>query len=314
MVKYMKLEVFVENICKEIEVKMGPSIKVESNVVSKNNGVCLHGITIVPKGETVYPNLYIDDLYEEYKDQEMVDYSQVADRFIACYNNYKLDIPIAKDFFEEFDSIKSQIMCKLVNYERNTSYLEGRPYLRFHDLAIIFYYLFKDDQLEHASIFLQNEHFEKWNITISQLYEAALENTMREFPPYIETMEEKIRHIIEHKNKNCVEEDLDESYGEKIDFMYVLCNPADLNGAVGMLDFATLERFAKRINSSFYILPSSVHEVILVPAHTPEDKLRFLELVQEANEECVLPEDFLSNSVYYYDMDLSDILCFSAER
>ena len=66
-----------------------------------------------------------------------------------------------------------------------------------------------------------------------------------------------------------------------------------------------LEQVAKRFRGKFFILPSSIHELILVPDYG-EDVKGLKEIVSDVNDnsDAVTEEDFLSNSVYHYDAKL----------
>ena len=89
--------------------------------------------------------------------------------------------------------------------------------------------------------------------------------------------------------------------------MYVMTNEQQINGATVLLYDDVMKEFAHQMNSSFFILPSSIHELILVPAEEFEDPSCLSELVKEANYSIVSLGDILSDSVYYYDLEQDKI-------
>ena len=86
-------------------------------------------------------------------------------------------------------------------------------------------------------------------------------------------------------------------------YMFVLTNTKGMFGAVAMTCDVELECFAKRIGKGFYILPSSVHEVILVPENKEFCVEYFASMVREINETQMDPTEILSDSIYFYDKE-----------
>ncbi|MFI3200196.1 MAG: DUF5688 family protein [Eubacteriales bacterium] len=313
----MEFQEFKERLCEELKVQLGEDTTLTTTTVCKNNGIVLNGITISPPGTNIYPNIYIDDMYERCKElEDELDYTAIALDVLDCYENSLLGFQLERGFFETFASVKHNIVCKLVNYEANIEYLKEHPHKRFHDLAIIFYYLFEEKPLHHASIFLQQKHCEMWGIEVDTLYKIAIRNMRRLFVPRISTLEERIYGMLHvdsteyedsdtNRKKESCSYDTDQSSA-----MYILDNNSDVNGAVTLLSPSILKSFAKEMESDFYILPSSIHELILVPTKTSKDVEHYKSLVKSANEECVDEEDFLSNSVYYYSQKTNSVLCF----
>ena len=86
-------------------------------------------------------------------------------------------------------------------------------------------------------------------------------------------------------------------------YFYVMLIDNRIFGSSGMLATQMLMEFAGRLEADFYTLPCSVHELILVPVsiNVPPDYLR--EVVQKVNEASVLPEERLSDSVYYFSRE-----------
>lgn len=85
------------------------------------------------------------------------------------------------------------------------------------------------------------------------------------------------------------------------DILYVLTNSSRVNGAACILYDNLLKKFANDVHSDLYILPSSVHEVIIVPKKNAFDKSELADMVREVNEQGVSQDEILSDNVYEYN-------------
>ena len=83
--------------------------------------------------------------------------------------------------------------------------------------------------------------------------------------------------------------------------MYILTNETKLNGAACILYENVLYDFAQKLGEDLYILPSSVHEVILLPKLSVFEKDELVNMVREVNTEGVAAEEVLSDHVYEYN-------------
>ena len=149
---------------------------------------------------------------------------------------------------------------------------------------------------------------ESWNLTVKDLYQLAGVNTPRLFPPSIRTMEDVLQEVLEPMNESYPIYEEEEDITQEIPFhiesphsMYILSNSSGINGASALLYPQVIEKFSNSIKSNVYILPSSIHEVILVPFQEEIDKSQLTQMVNEVNETQVSKEEVLSSSVYYYD-------------
>lgn len=89
--------------------------------------------------------------------------------------------------------------------------------------------------------------------------------------------------------------------------LYVLTNESRLFGAAAIVDKKVLESFAKEHGSGFYIIPSSIHEVLLFLSEDLNVGERLAEMVHEVNSTEVSPEEVLSDHVYYFDRKTSEL-------
>ncbi len=259
--------------------------------ITKNNGVDYTGVIILLKDEYVAPNIYLDYYYMVYKQGKTLD-----DVLRMISEEYKVarGTMMKTDFDVCLDRLKENAIIKLVNYERNRSELEECPYIRYLDLAITFRFLVKLDDGGMASALVRNKDIAGWGINKEELYELALANTIRLFPARFRGMEEIIPDI----ETLCSEEDRRK--------LFVLTNNAGINGATSILYENVIRDFARDMGKSLFIMPSSVHEMVLICCDSAE-KESLKKLVKEVNKFIVSEVEFLSDNVYFYDLDTDKI-------
>lgn len=286
--------------------------KIKLEPVRKNNGVMLTGLIILRADEMVSPSMYLENYYYQYLNNKDFDLtlSKIRDDYIEAHEHMEqMDI--------KFDVVKENIIMKVVNFDSNKDILDSSPYIRKNDLALTFRVLVNRDYTGISSTQLTYSLMEKYNINLSkdELYELAKANTMKFFPPKIVEMSEMF------VNMGMDELDIP---NEKTS-LYVLTNDAGVNGATCMFYDNVFDEFATEFGD-FYIIPSSIHEVILVDKsyvhNSPEDRItkvqkkedinQFRMMIEEINENVVATEEILSNNLYEYDKDNREI--FLADR
>ena len=146
-------------------------------------------------------------------------------------------------------------------------------------------------------------HLRLWGISMNELLLAARENTPRLFPVHMIDMDEMIAQA-------GIPISLDESAIP----MYIMTNEQEVNGASVLLYDNVLESFALEKKTDFYILPGSIHEVILVPSNKIDDPSALFTMVSDANNTVVALGDILSDSVYYYNRRKNQIVPVGKER
>lgn len=305
---------FVNEITKKVRKNMGDEYSVNIYKVIKNNSLELDSLVVLEKGKNYAPNLYLEPYYESYLDGTPLE--EITDRLCDVYRQNTLPI-ISKDFHYSYDEMKPYIIYRLINYEKNKSLLCQVPHLKQLDLAITFHCLVRDDEEGIGTIRITNEHLKLWNASITELVSLAQNNTRRLFPASIRSMEEVMRGIFMEESKNNSSETVIDEQMEQLLIhntasnqtrMFILTNQKGINGASCMLYKDVLRKFADMVRSDFYILPSSIHEIILVPAGKNMNKEALSRMVQEVNCTQVAEEEVLSDRVYYFSREKDRIL------
>lgn len=296
----MNYEDFRKRIYQELNNVVQTDVSVEQKTVRKNNGGVLDAIVLHKLSEKVSPCLYLDYYYEQYK--QGVTVADIINEMLNVVNENKGEVEqqsLITSEISDFSKVNDLICYKLVNTKMNEALLKTVPHKKLLDLAIVYYVVCKMDEDGIGTILVENSFFEEWDCSLEELHEKAVENTMRIFPPQIRSMEEVIFGMMGREEE--VSESCDGSAR-----MYVASNSMNLHGAAIILYPNLLRDFfhgLKRKAKGLVILPSSIHEQIIIPytEHMEVDSLRAM--VKEINSTQVEKEEVLSDSVYVYSVN-----------
>ncbi len=300
----MGYEEFVAFIKEKVSQTVGKEGYVAVNKIMKNNGVELDGIVIMNTNRILSPTIYLNEFYEKY--QAGISTDNIVDEIISLHNENSCTLKIDPDFFKSFEKIKPYIAYKIVNYEQNKKLLEKVPYKNFLDLAIVFYLSLEMDNGENVSALIYNSHLETWGTDKATIYKIAKENTPKLLGCDFRNMKEILCEVFAEQMQDEEFADFIRDSDRQVP-MYILTNKKRTNGAIAMLYRNVLKEFANDIKKDLYILPSSVHEVIVIPKEEDMDSETLTKMVREVNQEEVSETEVLSDSVYIYDKENDEI-------
>lgn len=290
----MEYKEFVEYIKMNAGYIAGEGGNITINHVIKNNGCEMDGLVIMEKGKDIAPTIYLDSFYELYTNGENI--KNIIRQIEVIYEQNKNNVTFDVNILKHFDTIKDKIVYKVVNYRSNEKLLEQVPHKRILDLAVVFYCLLDNEYGRSATALIYNNNLKNWNVTIDDVYKAALKNT----PDLLHSKISSMAALFEKCGVNVDGEEVDLKDYVPSD-MYVLTNESKLNGAACILYENVLYDFAQKLGADMYILPSSVHEVILLPKLSMFEKDELVNMVKEVNTEGVAADEVLSDHVYEYN-------------
>ena len=290
----MEYKEFVEYIKMNAGYIAGEGGNITINHVIKNNGCEMDGLVIMEKGKDIAPTIYLDSFYELYTNGENI--KNIIRQIEVIYEQNKNNVTFDVNILNHFDTIKDKIVYKVVNYRSNEKLLEHVPHKRILDLAVVFYCLLDNEYGRSATALIYNNNLKNWNVTIDDVYKAALKNT----PDLLHSKISSMAALFEKCGVNVDGEEVDLKDYVPSD-MYVLTNESKLNGAACILYENVLYDFAQKLGADLYILPSSVHEVILLPKLSMFEKDELVNMVKEVNTEGVAADEVLSDHVYEYN-------------
>lgn len=292
----MNYEVFCEKMKQSLQNYYGEDAKVMMQPVKKNNGVVLIGITLFDDKSVMMPTMYLEPFYELYLEES--DFSDVVKTFVEKYESSKRE-SVDFSFFTDYEKVRPLLSYKLINYEMNQEYLEDIPYQRYLDLAIIFHGNVCNDIIGSGTVTIRNEHLEMWGISKERLYMDARENMPRLYPAEFMNMAQLLKQMYEDEEGIIVNELP----------MYVLTNRERIHGASSLLYRKQLEYIWDILQEDFYILPSSVHELIILPKTNGTDECYLSQMVSDINYHHVQQEEILSNHAYFYARGMKHPIC-----
>ena len=290
----MEYREFVEYIKMNAGYIAGEGGNITINHVIKNNGCEMDGLVIMEKGKDIAPTIYLDSLYELYTNGENI--KSIIRQIELIYEQNKNNVTFDVNILKHFDTIKDKIVYKVVNYRSNEKLLEQVPHKKILDLAVVFYCLLDNEYGRSATALIYNNNLKNWNVTIDDVYKAALKNT----PDLLHSKISSMAALFEKCGVNVDGDEVDLKDYVPSD-MYVLTNESKLNGAACILYENVLYDFAQKLGADLYILPSSVHEVILLPKLSMFEKDELVNMVKEVNTEGVAADEVLSDHVYEYN-------------
>lgn len=288
----MEFTSFKTLVREEVERRAGKKYRVRLNDVMKNNGVVLSGLTVMQEDSNISPTIYLNDYYEEYENGRAT-ISMVINDVMDVYNRNKVNRKLDMRYFLNYDRVKDQIVMKLINTEKNSALLSDVPHMDFLDLSIVFQVLVSHANIGGASVLIHNAHAKLWGVNCDELYKCALKNTPQLLPYEIKGISDVICEIMEMDKES-------KDFGEQIP-MYVLSNSRRIDGAACMIYPQLIEDFATAVGGNLYIIPSSVHELLLLPACAVDNGEELINIIKEVNETQLLTEEILSDSLYVYD-------------
>lgn len=287
---------FKQQIVSSLQKQLGTETRITIQDIVKNNDTHLDGLTILPENSCVCPTIYLNYYFQKYENGCPI--SEITGQMLAVYQENLPASSIDFSFFTDYTQVRSNIVFKLINYERNPELLSDVPHYRFLDLALVFYCLIETSPDGCASILIHNRHLSYWNITDDDLFALAQQNTPRLLAYELRDMTDVLRELCAAEPSVC-EDDASLSPAS----MYILTNRAKRNGSVCILYDNLLLNFANRLGCDLFILPSSIHEVLLIPANGQTETKDLSEVVREVNSCQLSREEILSDHVYYFSRE-----------
>ncbi|MDE6911658.1 MAG: hypothetical protein K2P44_14515 [Lachnospiraceae bacterium] len=302
----MEFTNFTTLVREEVEKRAGENYRVRLNDVRKNNGVILRGLTVMQDDSNISPTIYLNNYYEAYENGEATLVNVVNDVMDTYYRN-KVNQSVDMRYFMNYACVKDHIIYKLVNTEKNKELLEDIPHVEFLDLSVVFQCLVAKECFGTATILIHNAHMKLWNVPIRELFQAAKVNTQRIQGYEIKGINDAIYEIMQEQQEEFDLESCREEFTGSVP-MYVLSNKSRVEGAACMIYPDLIKDFAEALGSSLYIIPSSIHELLLLPVTSTDEREEIKNMIQEINDTQVKREEILSYSLYLFDKEKGKIV------
>lgn len=274
---------FAEEVVSEIPFHLSERVinpEVRTEPVLKENDQIYTALIIQEENVTNYPRIYLEDYYSSYRSGMSMD--EILEELSGRYEElaeYGKTLTKKAEVMKEPEEAKKLVTLRLVNKDRNEKLLEDRPHTDIGDLTCIY-----DVDLGYDSRIPITEKVQnQLGLSREELHGLAMENTPRIKPALIQTVGESLPFGI----------------GPGSDSMLVITNKEMIDGASVILYPGVAETIRDRLDGDFYILPSSVHELMAV--RKEDARLTALEsIVRDVNESAFFnnQQDILSDHVY----------------
>lgn len=291
----MKYEDFICFIQTKMQERMGEEVQIRIQQVVKNNNIILDGLCISEKDDTIAPTIYLNDYYHQYQEGRTI--PEILDTMQETYERNRKDLQFDPSFYADFSQVQSSLMCRVINREKNAELLKRVPWRSFLNLAVVVCCRFEDEMVGNGSILVCRNHLNGWNITEEELFRIARENTLRIQPEEFMSIGSILK-----KYQADINEDMEAQP------MFVLSNHSNYFGAVCIIFDSVLADIGQTLEDDFWVLPSSIHECVIVPASASVTGTELECLVREINEREVAAEEFLSDEIYFYHRALHKLI------
>lgn len=289
---------FEAEVLKRLLQTANCSNNVSIQTVDKNNDQKRRGIVIRSAGSKVSPVFYLDLMYEKYVEGMTLD--QIVEAVWQFYsedeNIRKIDI---NDFLD-WKRVKSRLFLRVISTDMNRVSLETAIHKDILDLSAVVYVKMDLPSGDgEAYVIARKEHLAIWQQSEETVYETALQNTRQENISFVSITNEISGMLSEEERELLFDDNLMAMESP----LFVLTNEAKLFGAVYMLLPEVMDQIVDEKGDDIYILPSSIHEILILKSSELNDLPRLQHMVQDINEMQVPMEQRLSNHVYRYSKE-----------
>ena len=292
----MKAEQNFENFTKAVEKKVkdrleGCDIGIE--MVLKNNGVMKTAIIIRKPDDNAEPCIYLEEYYKQFL-KEGVSIDSIVDHIVKIYDENKLGERLDVETLLQYPMVHTKIRGRLISTQRNTDMLQDVPHRGILDLSLV-YTIEVNTKCGVGSILINHSHLEIWGISEQELF-MQLQKNLEQEEGFFMNMDQFLIQVLGLSEEEMLRGSLPD--------IFIMSNKDKHYGAVELINKKALEKAVKTYEGSFYILPSSVHELLLLPASYDDMALETLaEMVRTINDTEVKKCDVLSSHIYLYNAE-----------
>ena len=204
----------------------------------------------------------------------------------------------------DFDKCKKNIGIKMINAKNNRTVKLTSPCRKMHDTLITYYIAVNADRNGIHSMHIDNTILDEWGISMTKLHEQAMKSNRNAFGISVMDIETAMNQVLNNESDNDVYDSVFSINVNSHESIYVATNAWKIFGASVILYNDILNEVADKLNDDLYILPSSIHEALLIGASNCSmdiGELKKMVIDTNANPLVMSKNDILSNNVYFYE-------------
>lgn len=268
-----------------------PEAKVRIQEVNKLQGESYVGISVQPEGATAAVTFNVSPAFERYQADPSQE-SAILNKIAADAKQVSSAIPTFEvSSITDYEKVKDHLVMQVVPAEPNKEMLENIPHKTVEDIAVVYRVDLPNSAGDAATTLVTNDLLKGYGVTLEQLHTDAVAAQIANHPPVLKNMSE----IMGEMTGGMM--DMPESP------MWVATIEGGVQGASVVQIPEFLDQAAEKLGGDFFVLPSSIHEVLFIRDDGAFEREQLESMVKGVNATEVMPADFLSDSVYHYDSD-----------
>ncbi len=282
-------EGFQDALKAELAVR-GADVELTARRVDKMND-SYDAITVRPVDSSIGVNISVEKAFAAYENGTPI--PEIAEHFAdAVEKGFRESPQVDLESLSDYEQMKSKLSMEVVSAEKNAELLESVPHERMEDMAVVYRFVLDQTDSGNGTILVTNQLLDQYGITKEQLRADAMENAPEIGPSEIRGMSEVMSELAPGMIPEVAPED---------EQMFVATVPDKIHGA-GVIAYPNfMEDAAEKMGGDFFVLPSSIHEVLLVKDNGQMTAKELENMVKEVNATQVEPADQLTDHVYHYD-------------
>ena len=247
-------------------------------------GSTYNALTVVREENGASPAINLDRFYEEYQNGAML--TDCLHRMSRTIRDSQREFNV--DWIQNYEQVKKHLFIRVSNAEKNEDLLEKVPHELRDDLVITCHIEIGNEYGSLMSAILNNQMLDMYGISKEQLFQDSIENSVKIMPPTVRLLGDVIGEYTADTNEGIMP-------------AYVISNKIGLNGASAMFYPNVLEELSRKMGCDLLIAPSSIHEVIALPARDDTNIEQLENTVRFINQTQVDEVDQLGDHLYKYD-------------
>ncbi len=297
-IDYLK-DHLLDHLPEDIAAKATVSIE----EVIKGNDLRLTVVMISENDSNITPTIYVDGQIKEAQNGKEFSYlaQNIANRFMEAR-------AVGFDDFDlnrvgDFNEVKNRLVTKIINRDMSRDYLSDIPYRQFGDLAIITQIKLDSSKESQASITIRDDMLKRWDVSFDDVIDIATKNDLEYSNPRLYPMKDVLSSMM--FGEDLEQESFLPDHMDQDSPMYVFGTEEKIHGSKLLNQPELLDRIASFLESDLIVLPSSIHELIILPDNgtVTFNEEQLCSMISEINSTEVSPDDILSSHPMHYLKD-----------
>ena len=267
----------------------------EPRFIEKVGGASYEAITATVKGSRIGMNMNIETLFRAIENG--TSFEDVANGAINCVEEcrvYRPEIPYGN--IGSYDWIKRRLLLELVPYYDNWQSINKVPHKTCGDMYLICRAQLDEDEEKRVTLVITNEMLGMYGITEEQLFDDAFTYAPQNALPEFENMADVMMELARSG-------EVPEEYQPDDMVIWVATVESKERGAAVIFYPNFLNHVGQMLGEDFVIIPSSIHECLVIPKRYMSGPRDVEDLIRMVNETEVPEGEELSRKAYLYDVE-----------